>query len=172
MAAGSNRSCRARRRGPAPSRRARARRRRRAWQACRRSPARSGRGSVGFGFRLLLPRSPATTPACGKGCGTGFCRSPPLGVVLRPQLHDRGQVGLPAEMEGTTQADQFIPAGLAALGIEADEVDLAVIGAVHQLLWPPIVELLAFDTAGLEPERCPDLSNCLLYTSDAADDLL
>ncbi|MEX0973343.1 MAG: hypothetical protein WDZ46_08830 [Solirubrobacterales bacterium] len=61
-------------------------------------------------------------------------------------------------MEGATQAEQFIPAGLAALGIEADEVDLAVIGAVHQLLWPPIVELLAFDTAGLEPERCPDLS--------------
>ncbi len=62
-------------------------------------------------------------------------------------------------MEGTpAAADEFIPAGLAALGIEADEVDLAVIGAVHGLLWPPILELLALDTEGVEPERCPDLS--------------
>lgn len=61
-------------------------------------------------------------------------------------------------MEGTAPADEFIPAGLASLGIEADEVDLAVIAAVHGLLWPPILDLLAFDTDGLEPERCPDLS--------------
>lgn len=55
-------------------------------------------------------------------------------------------------------ADEFIHAGLASLGIEADEVDLAVMAAVHGLLWPPILKLLAFDTEGLEPERCPDLS--------------
>ena len=61
-------------------------------------------------------------------------------------------------MEGAAPADDFIPAGLASLGIEADEVDLAVMGAVHQLLWPPILELLALDTEGLEPERCPDMS--------------
>jgi hypothetical protein len=62
-------------------------------------------------------------------------------------------------MEGTSsQADEFIPAGLASLGIEADEVDLAVIGAVHQLLWAPILDLLALDTEGVVPERCPDLS--------------
>lgn len=61
-------------------------------------------------------------------------------------------------MEGTAPADEFIPAGLASLGIEADEVDLAVIGAVHQLLWAPILELLALDTEGVVPERCPDLS--------------
>ncbi len=61
-------------------------------------------------------------------------------------------------MEGTAPADEFIPAGLAALGIEADEVDLAVMGAVHQLLWQPLLELLAFDTEGVDPERCPDLS--------------
>lgn len=54
--------------------------------------------------------------------------------------------------------DEFIPAGLASLGIEADEVDLAVMGAVHGLLWPPIRELLALDTQDVEPERCPDLS--------------
>jgi hypothetical protein len=61
-------------------------------------------------------------------------------------------------MEGAAPADEFIPAGLASLGIEADEVDLAVMAAVHGLLWPPILELLAFDTDGVEPERCPDLS--------------
>jgi hypothetical protein len=61
-------------------------------------------------------------------------------------------------MEASASADDFIPAGLASLGIEADEVDLAVMGAVHQLLWQPILELLALDTEGLEPERCPDLS--------------
>lgn len=55
-------------------------------------------------------------------------------------------------------ADEFNPAGLASLGIEADEVDLAVMAAVHGLLWPPLLELLALDTTGLETERCPDLS--------------
>jgi hypothetical protein len=54
--------------------------------------------------------------------------------------------------------DDFIPAGLASLGIEADEVDLAVIAAVHGIFWPPILELLALDTGELEPERFPDLS--------------
>ncbi len=61
-------------------------------------------------------------------------------------------------MEASASASDFIPAGLAALGIEADEIDLAVMGAVHQLLWSPVLELLALDTEGLEPERCPDLS--------------
>jgi len=61
-------------------------------------------------------------------------------------------------MEGAAPTDDFIPAGLAALGIEADEVDLAVIGAVHELLWPPLGELLALDVEGVEPERRPDLS--------------
>ncbi len=61
-------------------------------------------------------------------------------------------------MEATAPADEFIPAGLASLGIEADETDLAVMAAVHGLLWPPLLELLALDTEGLEPERCPDLS--------------
>jgi hypothetical protein len=61
-------------------------------------------------------------------------------------------------MEASARADDFIPAGLAALGIDADEVDLAVMGALHQLLWPPLLELLALDTGELVPERCPDLS--------------
>jgi hypothetical protein len=77
-------------------------------------------------------------------------------------MHDPGQpasVGLAGQMEASNRADEFVPAGLASLGIEADEVELAVMAAVHQLFWPPILELLALDTAGAEPERCPDLSN-------------
>jgi hypothetical protein len=61
-------------------------------------------------------------------------------------------------MEASNRADDFIPAGLASLGIEADELDLAVMGAAHALFWPPILELLALDTSGAPPERCPDLS--------------
>jgi hypothetical protein len=55
-------------------------------------------------------------------------------------------------------ADDFIPAGLASLGIEADDVDRAVMAATHQVFWPAIRELLSLDTTGVEPERCPDLS--------------
>ncbi len=39
-------------------------------------------------------------------------------------------------------AEQRIAADLAALGIEADEVELAVMGAMQQLLGPPIQELI------------------------------
>lgn len=60
--------------------------------------------------------------------------------------------------EGSDSSEAFIQAGLASLGIEADEVELAVMAAAHQLFWPPILELLAFDTAGVDPERAPDLS--------------
>lgn len=61
-------------------------------------------------------------------------------------------------MEASDRADDFIPAGLASLGIEADEVDLAVMAALHGIFWPPLRRLLALDTTGLEPERNPDLS--------------
>lgn len=61
-------------------------------------------------------------------------------------------------MDDSEHADQFIPAGLASLGIEADEVELAVMSAAHGMFWPAIRDLLAFDTSELEPERQPDLS--------------
>lgn len=61
-------------------------------------------------------------------------------------------------MADSASADDFIPAGLASMGIEADEVDLAVISALHGIFWPPILELLALEAGELEPERCPDLS--------------
>jgi hypothetical protein len=56
------------------------------------------------------------------------------------------------------RADDFIDGGLASLGIEADEIERAVIGGAHALFWPGIVELLALDLGELEPERDPDLS--------------
>ena len=61
-------------------------------------------------------------------------------------------------MEAQSNADDFISAGLAAYGIEADEIELAVIGAAHQTFWPPILELLALDTSEIPSERDPDLS--------------
>ncbi len=61
-------------------------------------------------------------------------------------------------MEASEQADDFIPAALAAYGIEADEIELAVIRAAHQTLWPPVLELLGLDTSGVPLERDPDLS--------------
>ncbi len=61
-------------------------------------------------------------------------------------------------MEHSSQPDDFIPAALDAYGIEADEIELAVIRAAHQTLWPPILELLDLDTSGVPTDRDPDLS--------------
>ena len=61
-------------------------------------------------------------------------------------------------MEASNSAEEFVQVGLASLGIEANEVDLAVMGAAHQLFWPSIRDLLAFDVSGVAPERSPDLS--------------
>jgi hypothetical protein len=61
-------------------------------------------------------------------------------------------------MEASDRADDFIDGGLASLGIEADEIERAVIGAAHQLFWPGILELLSLDLGELEPEHNADLS--------------
>lgn len=61
-------------------------------------------------------------------------------------------------MEASDRPDDFIPAGLTAIGIEADETELAVIGALHAFLWPALVELLALDLGEVEPEPDLDLS--------------
>ncbi len=61
-------------------------------------------------------------------------------------------------MEASNNADGFIPAALAAFGVEADEIELAVMGAAHEVFWPPILELLALDTGSVTPEPAPDLS--------------
>lgn len=62
-------------------------------------------------------------------------------------------------METADRADEFIPAGLASLGIEADEVDVAVMRAAHQMFWPGILGLISMDLADVAPERNPDLSS-------------
>jgi len=61
-------------------------------------------------------------------------------------------------MDSSPSADDFLPAGLASYGMEADEIELAVLGAIHQLFWPPILELLEMDLGEVEPERDLDLS--------------
>jgi hypothetical protein len=61
-------------------------------------------------------------------------------------------------MEPSTSADDFIPAALAAFGVEADEIELAVMRAAHEMFWPPILELLALDTGLAASEPAPDLS--------------
>lgn len=61
-------------------------------------------------------------------------------------------------MEASNAADDFIPAALAAYGVEADEIELAVMRAAHQTFWPPILELLALDTSAVAAERDSDLS--------------
>lgn len=61
-------------------------------------------------------------------------------------------------MEAAEHADDFVPAALAAFGIEADEIELAVMRAAHEMFWPPILELLETDTGGGTAEPSPDLS--------------
>jgi len=61
-------------------------------------------------------------------------------------------------MEAQERADDFIAAGLASLGVEADATELAVIRAAHGVFWPPILELLELDLGGVRAEPAPDLS--------------
>jgi hypothetical protein len=61
-------------------------------------------------------------------------------------------------MGSPNHGEDFVAAGLASLGIEADEVETAVMNAAHQLFWPEIRALLSIDTSEIEPEQNPDLS--------------
>jgi hypothetical protein len=61
-------------------------------------------------------------------------------------------------MEDTERAEDFVPAGLASFGIEADEIELAVATTAHRMFWPAILDLISLDLGKLEPERDPDLS--------------
>lgn len=61
-------------------------------------------------------------------------------------------------MEASNNPADFLPAGLAAYGIEADEIELAVMRAAHEMFWPPILELLDLDLGDSPPEQAPDLS--------------
>jgi hypothetical protein len=61
-------------------------------------------------------------------------------------------------MDEPESAKDFVSAGLASLGIEADEMELALIAGVHQVFWPPIQDLLALDTSDVELELPLDLA--------------
>ena len=67
-------------------------------------------------------------------------------------------LGLRRQMEGSASFDDFVPAGLASLGIEADEVDLAVMRVAHELYWPAIAGLLEVDLSAVAPEPGADMS--------------
>lgn len=61
-------------------------------------------------------------------------------------------------MAASGDFDSFVPAGLASLGIEADEVELAVMRAAHELYWPALAGLLEADFSAVEPEPNADMS--------------
>ena len=115
-------------------------------------------------FGCGLARSHLATPAPAPGLRPRFClrrtgKCPPAARLARSRPR-AGSVGLPPRWttRPTAQSD-FIAAGLASLGIEADEIELAVIGAAHQLFWPGDPASCSTSTpASVEPEREPDLS--------------
>jgi hypothetical protein len=61
-------------------------------------------------------------------------------------------------MDGAGSFEQLVPPGLAALGIEADEVDMAVMRAAHEQFWSEIEGLLALDMTRVPDEVEQDLS--------------
>ena len=61
-------------------------------------------------------------------------------------------------MPASGDFEAFVPSGLASLGIEVDEVALAVMKASHELYWPAIAGLLELDFSGVEPELAADFS--------------
>lgn len=61
-------------------------------------------------------------------------------------------------MPASGDFEAFVPAGLASLGIEVDEVELAVMRATHELYWPAIAGLLEVDLSGVDPEPVADMS--------------
>ena len=61
-------------------------------------------------------------------------------------------------MEASDRFDEFVPAGLASLGIEANADELAVMRAAHELYWPAFRALLAAELGAVAPENAPDMS--------------
>jgi hypothetical protein len=61
-------------------------------------------------------------------------------------------------MASSGDFDSFVPAGLASLGLEADESELAVMRVAHELYWPAIAGVLQLDLAAIEPEPGADMS--------------
>jgi hypothetical protein len=61
-------------------------------------------------------------------------------------------------MDDAGSFERLVPPALAALGIEVDEVDLAVMRAAHEQFWPGIEGLLALDLTTVPAEVDQDLS--------------
>jgi hypothetical protein len=61
-------------------------------------------------------------------------------------------------MEGSSSFDDYVPGGLAALGIALDEVDLAVLRVAHGVWWPAVKGLMDADLSEVRPEPDLDLS--------------
>jgi hypothetical protein len=61
-------------------------------------------------------------------------------------------------MEAQNSPGDFLVTGLETFGVEADEIELAVMRAAHEMFWPPILELLGLDTSGAPAEHAPDLA--------------
>jgi hypothetical protein len=60
--------------------------------------------------------------------------------------------------DAPARGEDFVAAGLASLGISADETELAVIAGVHGVFGPGIRHLIEFDTGEVQPEAELDLS--------------
>jgi hypothetical protein len=60
-------------------------------------------------------------------------------------------------MEASGSFESFVPAGLASLGVEADETDLALMTGAHAIYWPAIQALMEAPIGAI-PEPHPDLS--------------
>jgi hypothetical protein len=61
-------------------------------------------------------------------------------------------------MPSSTSFEDYVPGGLAALGIELDEVDLAVLSVAHGVWWPQVQQLLETDFSEVRVEPRLDLS--------------
>ena len=61
-------------------------------------------------------------------------------------------------MQASDGFEDFVPAGLASLGVEADEQELAIMRAAHEVYWPAMGALLSLDLGAVPVERDEDLS--------------
>ena len=61
-------------------------------------------------------------------------------------------------MAAASDSEAFLTAGLATLGVEFDEIEMAVMSATHELYWPPIAQFLEIDLSAVEPEPKADMS--------------
>jgi len=61
-------------------------------------------------------------------------------------------------MQASDGFEDFVPAGLASLGVEAAEQELAIMRAAHDVYWPAMGALLSLDLGAVPVERDEDLS--------------